>query len=80
MSPLQIEILFWYYTRPGDWIEGGQKSFVDELLDEGLLEACDDDKTHINWMLSKRGHAYVNRLLEIPLPHLVEVWVFPGDE
>jgi hypothetical protein len=47
------------------------------LVAESLLEFSDDDKDRIKWMITGRGRAYVEKLLSIPLPHLVEVWEFP---
>lgn len=74
MSPLQIEICLWYYTRQGDWESPGD--FVDEMVEKGLLEN-NSDATAV-YKLTEKGSVYVEALQNMPLP--VKRWEIPEYE
>jgi hypothetical protein len=79
MTPLAIEILMHYHTRPGDYRDGDFSApAVRELIDrfnghDALLEASTDIRT--SYRLSKRGEVCIEALQAIPLP--VQAWIMP---
>ena len=79
MSPVKIEILFRFYTRPDAMEKMGEvcrspDGFISELANVGLLGTDDAGK----YQLSDRGKAYIDMLLAVPLP--VRKWVDPRME
>lgn len=85
MSPLEIEILLWYHTRPVDFREGdfsapAVRSAIDRFRDvHGLLQertekVSGDFRTY---SLTERGEVYVSALMSLPLPVRECKWVIP---
>lgn len=80
MTPVEIEVLMWYYTRPTDWTTTGDANFWHEMMARlqsyKLLEPDASRKVgEPMYRLAPRGHAYVEALKAMPLPHLVASWV-----
>lgn len=84
MTPLEIEILFHYYTRAGDFREGdfsapAVRQTIDAFTGElGLLELrengrCGDYPT--TYQCTRRAEVYLEHLLDIPLP--IQIWTMP---
>lgn len=79
MTPLQIEILLWHYTRAAqypDWNRGTAQAEVREwMLDKYLLQSSDSDWHEL--VITERGKALVHALCDTPLPVLVSEWKIP---
>lgn len=72
MSPLEIEILLWYFARCSDFRDGdfsapAVRGAIDTFRDvDKLIEPIASGIA--SYQLTERGKAYVNALLAIPLP------------
>lgn len=83
MTPLKIEILLHYNTRPGDY-RGGDfsapavMSAIDSFLRKeiGLLQPTSNEQISTSYELTERGKVYIAALLAMPLP--VCRWVMPS--
>lgn len=79
MSPLQIEILLHYYSRPTDFRDGDfSASAVRQAIDsfkeaEALVPASHVDRQR-TYQLGERGVVFVEHLLELALPERVTTW------
>lgn len=76
MTPLQIDILFWYQGRGTDYRDGdfsapAVRSEMDAFRGElGLLEAftAASPGDYRSYRLTPRGQAYVDYIQSVPLP------------
>lgn len=87
MSTSKLSILLHYYAGEGDWA-GDRSSEIakrrfSSLIDLGLLEPFvinnlveDQESEPPEFAISDRGRAYVDAILQTPLP--VQAWVIPG--
>ena len=80
MTPLEIEIILHYYTRPGDYRNGdfsapAVKNAIDWFCQTGMLE-LKEISTKGDYDLTDRGQAYVDALMALPLPE--KRWIMPG--
>jgi len=81
MTPLQIEILMHYYTRPGDYREGdfsapAVRETMEYFEDINLLKKIpisSDTSDENLYKLDDRGKVYLEALMRVPLP----VWGMP---
>ncbi len=79
MSPLKIRIMLHYYAIPRPYdgtARAGQ--FISELVADGLLASAivsSPQPGDRDYNLTPRGEAYVEALIEMPLP--IETWVIP---
>lgn len=88
MSPLQIEILLWYYARANDYRDGDFSApAVREAVDDfrgaaGMLAPTNDlpsgQVALRAYRLTDRGQAYVDALMAMPLP--VCRWEIPKQD
>lgn len=90
MTPLEIDILFHYYTRAVDYREGdfsapAVRSTIDAFRDDlSLLECWPDgampDGFCTTYRLTERGRVFIEALQALPLP--VQSWAMPepGDD
>lgn len=86
MTPLQIDILLWYYTRAVDYRDGDLSApAVREAIDEfrvstrllvAIPQGDHSPGDHRSYRLTERGEAYVAALQSLPLPECR--WVVPG--
>ncbi len=92
MRPLDIEILLYYYTRCDDyrwhdWAEAPEltrtiRGFASADFPGGPLLSLltdaerGDFNRHTAYGITKRGEAYVEALMAVPLP--IQVWVMPA--
>ena len=79
MTPLHIDILLHYYTRPGDYRDGdfsapAVKEYVGWLAGNDLISSahCKVEKYEI----TDRGRALVDAICDTPLP--INKWVVPA--
>jgi hypothetical protein len=75
MTPYEITILIWYYTRPVDWEDMSApiwRETVRRFLELGLLE--DSDKYGVVYVGTEKLKAYIEQLCQTPLPELK--WVY----
>jgi hypothetical protein len=80
MTPYEIDVLLWYYTRPGDhpdvqrdppvWRPTIQNFIVDGLLSQMVSETS-------VYVLTDRGAAYCQALQQVPLPEQQWVMCWP---
>lgn len=85
MTPLQIEILFWYHVRRVDYREGdfsapAVRAAIDQFRDEtGLLEVMEPDLSpgdSRTYRTTDKARAYLEALQAMPLP--VCRWEIPA--
>ena len=79
MTPLEIDILLHYYTRPGEY---GQKddnfnapavqSSFRRMESAELLEMVSPD---LPYKITERGKAYIDAFCKLPLPE--QYWAVP---
>ena len=82
MTPLQLQMLLHYYTRPTPYAEHEPlhaRSFAvkeqrEELERLGLLEVC--HQFDGGYGVTDRGIAYIEGLKSLPLPE--KHWIIPG--
>jgi hypothetical protein len=77
MTPYELEVCLWYYSRAEDW-KGMDApiwpSVRDKLIEMGLIEDS-DASWGASYVRTERLNAYINGLLNMPLP--IQVWVMP---
>lgn len=88
MTPLQIEILFWYRCRSVDYREGdfsapAVRAAIDEFRDRsGLLEPWPEGEKPRDWFttyrLTARANAFLDHVCALPLP--VHRWEMPAAD
>ena len=76
MTPLHLEILMRYYTRPGDCSMRSDTHFQfrQELIDRGFL---DEISMMGNLKISEKGTVWCKHILNVPDP--IQAWVIPKD-
>lgn len=77
MSPYQIDILLWYYTRPTDHPDLERKPPVYEPIMQGFVAdgLLKPETERVRYSLTERGQVYVRALQDVPLPEAA--WVIP---
>lgn len=81
MTPYEIEIAMWYYSRASDW-DGPSKgnwlhtSTMEMMCREGLLNR--DFSTVPIYTATKRLYAFVESLQKTPLP--IRAWIDKRDQ
>lgn len=83
MTLLEIEILFHYYTTPGDYRDGdlsapAVREAIDNFLnhpDGALLKANANPALQGKYSTTERCQVYIDALRAVPLP--VQQWVMP---
>ena len=79
MSPVELQVLLWIFTRSDNPpVEFVSKSTFDnlgaEFLNEGLITTSESH----NWQCTPRGVAFLEHVLNLPLPE--QKWVMPGAD
>lgn len=84
MTPFELDILLHYYacaddhgvvntTSPPIWDQTRESLFSDGLLTDRMWAG---QSSHSKYVLTSKGRAYIDHLLQIPLPVLVTSWQF----
>jgi len=89
MTPLEIEILLFYYYCARDYREGDHsapavKAALNNFLTADMIkhsnfhvERFDDGTLRARYALTDRGKAYIEALKQVPLPE--QIWVVPAQ-
>ena len=90
MSPLFIRIMLHFYSSPTPYVHGGYTSMYPNAVVAAIGDALNARLIKPSmpivvlheavFELTPRGQAYVDRLLETPLPRKAETWVFDEPE
>jgi hypothetical protein len=81
MTPLQIEIALYYFSRADDYRDGdfrapAVREEIDWFVAKGLLEAAPEHDAYSRKYVATEGlRLYVETLCAIPLP--VQQWIIP---
>lgn len=78
MTPLHIEILLHYNSRPCDMEHMDAPAVYDycqDLLNLGILTFENLDGARNSYKLTEKGHAWLDGILATPLP--VQKWAMP---
>jgi len=75
LTPMQLDQLLHYYysAEPYPSSEAADAN-IQDLIEHGLILPYSGSVAYL-YHVTKRGEAYVNTMLELPLP--VQVWVTP---
>ena len=86
MTPLHIDILIHYHTRPTEYGKEDNnfsapavREAIKWMVGANLLESNDprDDANH-SFRTTDRGNAYIDAMSTLPLPEKQIVWTIPG--
>lgn len=82
MTPLHIEMLLHYYTRPGDYRDGdfsasAVSEYLAQLLENGLIGPLQDEgpEERTAYQITDKGKFLVNVICNMPMP--VQSWAMP---
>lgn len=84
-KPLLLSYLFWYFQHTAEYPtrDTGRSVQVHLLLKTlGLvnISTSSDGEDDEEWLITEKGNALVQYILDVPLPEQKITWVMPGAE